>query len=145
MEITVLNRQRTHRVPQRELVGFFERLIQELPARRADSVALCLVSDRKMREFNRRFRGRDTTTDVLSFPAGPPPSGTDERPLGDIVVSVPAAARQARDAGHSVTQELKTLTLHGYLHLLGYDHETDDGTMLRLQRRLARNLCTAAG
>ena len=144
MEITVLDRQRTHRTPRRELASFFERLIRELPARHADSVALCLVSDRRMRELNRRFRGRNATTDVLSFPAGPPPSGTDERPLGDIVISVPAARRQARDVGHSLDDELKTLALHGYLHLLGYDHETDDGAMMRLQRDLERTLLRGA-
>lgn len=140
MESTVLNRQRTHRVPLRILSSFLERLTEEMAPRRADSVAVCLVSDRRMREFNRTFRGRDATTDVLSFPSGPPPAGEGERHLGDIVISVPAALRQAEEAGCSLVAELKLLTLHGYLHLLGYDHNTDDGTMMRLQRKLARSL-----
>ena len=140
LEITVLNRQRAHAVTRHHLEVFIERLVRQLPAPDGDSVALCLVSDRRMRELNRQFRGRDSTTDVLSFPAGVPPAGADARPLGDIVVSVPAAVRQADAAGHSVESELKTLVLHGYLHLLGYDHETDDGAMMRLQQELANRL-----
>ena len=140
MEITVLNRQRSHPVTRQELERFVARLVEQLPAPAAESVALCLVSDRRMRALNQRFRGRDSTTDVLSFPAGPAPGGGEAGPLGDIVVSVPTAARQAREAGHSLESELKTLVLHGYLHLLGYDHETDDGSMMRLQKKLTRKL-----
>ena len=98
-----------------------------------------------MRELNRRFRGRDSTTDVLSFPGDSAPDPEGRRHLGDIAISVPTAARQARVAGHGLQRELSVLVLHGYLHLLGYDHETDDGTMLRLQRRLERRLLPTAG
>jgi probable rRNA maturation factor len=140
LEITILNRQRAHAVTATELERFVERLVEQLPAPEGDSLALCLVSDRRMRELNRRFRGRDATTDVLSFPAGPPPGDAAAGPLGDIVVSIPTALRQAADAGHSLDRELKTLVLHGYLHLLGFDHETDDGSMMRLQAKLAREL-----
>jgi probable rRNA maturation factor len=140
LEVTVLNRQRSRRVAREELASFLDRLTREVPSRQAASVAVCLVSDRRMREYNRRFRGLDATTDVLSFPVGPSPDPPSERHLGDIVISVQSAARQARAARHSLGRELKVLTLHGYLHLLGYDHETDDGTMMRLQRKLARRL-----
>jgi len=101
---------------------------------------VALVSDRKMREFNRRYRGMDSTTDVLSFPAEADDAPSGERHLGDIVISVTTAAQQARQARHSLSRELKLLALHGYLHLLGYDHEVDDGSMVRLERRLARRL-----
>jgi probable rRNA maturation factor len=93
-----------------------------------------------MRDYNRRFRGQDQPTDVLSFPAHEPAAPLGERHLGDIVISVPTAADQARKARHCLERELKILALHGYLHLLGYDHETDDGTMMRLQRGLVRRL-----
>ena len=140
MEVTVLNRQRAHRVTRQGLAGFLRRLAREWPARSADSLAVALVSDRKMREFNRRYRGMDSTTDVLSFPAEADDAPSGERHLGDIVISVTTAAQQARQARHSLSRELKLLALHGYLHLLGYDHEVDDGSMVRLERRLARRL-----
>lgn len=126
------------------LVSFLRRLSLAVPPGDAGSLALCLVSDRRMRELNRSFRGHDATTDVLSFPAGCTPGGGGERHLGDIAISVPVAARQARAAGHSLQRELELLALHGYLHLLGHDHETDGGAMLRLQARLARRLCRTA-
>ena len=120
MEVTVLNRQRSHRVRRQELTAFLQRLALAVPREGADSLSMCLVSDRKMREYNRH------------------PTG--ERHLGDIVISVTTAAAQARQARHSLQQELKILPLHGYLHLLGYDHRTDDGGMMRMQRRLIRRL-----
>lgn len=93
-----------------------------------------------MRDYNRKFRGTQGATDVLSFPAVPLPGTDGERHLGDIVISVPTAARQAGRARHSLGRELQVLALHGYLHLLGYDHETDGGEMLVLEKRLARRL-----
>ena len=140
MEVVVLNRQRSRRVPREALASFLRKLTLAVPGQAADSLAVCLVSDRRMREYNRRFRDRAGSTDVLSFPTQPIPGPTIERHLGDIVISVPAAERQAREARHSLSRELKILALHGYLHLVGYDHETDDGAMLRLQRRLTRRL-----
>jgi probable rRNA maturation factor len=88
-----------------------------------------------MRRLNRELRGKDKTTDVLSFPGGVTPEGYH---LGDIVISLPQARRQAEEAGHSLGRELRILLLHGVLHCLGHDHETDDGTMNRLERRLRR-------
>jgi probable rRNA maturation factor len=82
--------------------------------------------------LNRQFRGKDYATDVLSFPS-------EERGfLGDIVIAAGVAARQAREAGHPLPTELKVLSLHGLLHLLGYDHETDDGRMARAEARLRK-------
>lgn len=140
MEVTVLNRQRGHTVKRDSLQRFLRRAAREAPAAGRDSLAVALVSDRRMRVLNRDFRGRDATTDVLSFPGDDEPDPDGSRHLGDIVICVAAAARQAREARHSLQRELELLALHGYLHLLGYDHETDDGTMRRFERRLARRL-----
>lgn len=140
MDVTVLNRQRARRVDGRRLGAFVERLAEEFPPGRGDELAVCLVSDSRMRNFQQRYRGRDDTTDVLSFAGEPAPGPEGSTHLGDIVISVPTAARQARDAGHTLDRELRLLAVHGYLHLLGFDHERDDGTMARLQRRLVRRL-----
>ncbi len=88
-----------------------------------------------MRTLNRRFRRVDRPTDVLSF-ASLEESSSSSSFLGDLVIDVPYAARQAHRRGHAVSREVQILLAHGVLHLLGYDHETDDGTMFRLQRRL---------
>jgi len=103
-------------------------------------MTVALVSDARMRTLNRRFRGQDYATDVLSFPTSSiqSPAATPRlRPhLGDIVIATGVARRQARTAGHGATDELRILALHGLLHLLGYDHERDDGQMARVERRL---------
>jgi len=140
MDVAVVNRQRSRRVAQAPLSGFMRRVSRRMPPDGPASLAICLVSDRRMRELNRQFRDLDQATDVLSFPDGEADRDTGERYLGDIVISVACAARQARERGHSLSRELKLLALHGYLHLLGYDHETDKGRMMRLQRRLEREL-----
>lgn len=102
------------------------------------------VRDKKIRALNREFRGKDYATDVLSFPVF---DGADETfdfggegNLGDIVISVDTALRQAREAGHSLGRETEELLLHGVLHLCGYDHETDQGEMNRLELRLRKRL-----
>jgi len=140
VEVTVWNRQRLRRVDGRKLRRFAGRLTSLFPPRRGGAMGVCLVGDQVMRTLNRQHRAKDATTDVLSFPAGRAPDPEGLRHLGDILISVPQAARQARAAGHPLDRELRVLMLHGYLHLLGYDHERDEGTMLRLQRRLERRL-----
>ena len=102
------------------------------PARARGTMTVAIVSDARVRALNREFRKKDKPTDVLSFPAEEPGY------LGDVVISSGVAARQARAAGHSLATELRVLALHGLLHLLGYDHERDDGQMARLERRLRR-------
>ncbi|HZT75015.1 MAG TPA: rRNA maturation RNase YbeY [Vicinamibacterales bacterium] len=104
------------------------------PARARGAVTIALVGDARMRQLNRAFRGKDYATDVLSFPADPRPHGP--RYLGDIVVATGVARRQAREQGHSEAVELRVLSLHGLLHLLGYDHERDHGEMRRVEQRL---------
>lgn len=109
------------------------------PARARGTVTLVLVGDAAMRRLNRDWRGVDRPTDVLSFPADPGPRLKGEAPhLGDIVIATGVARRQAAQARHGYTTELKVLALHGLLHLLGYDHETDTGQMRRLEARLRR-------
>jgi probable rRNA maturation factor len=102
------------------------------PARARGDLTIAVVADARVRALNRRFRHEDRPTDVLSFPADEPDR------LGDVVIAAGVARRQARDAGHALATELRVLALHGLLHLLGYDHESDDGRMARVERRLRR-------
>ena len=140
MEVLVLNRQRQRRVSTTGLRRFMLRLVREFPPADGDDLVLCLVSDSRMREYNRRFRRRNEPTDVLSFAGDGVADEQGRVHLGDILISVSSAARQARERHHSLVRELKILALHGYLHLLGYDHERDSGQMGRLQRKAERLL-----
>lgn len=144
MEIAIVARQRAHRVPVARLTAFARRLIRTVPPGAADALTIVLAGDATVRTLNRTFRGKDETTDVLSFPGGGErcPDGTC--PLGEVVISVAQAARQAAAEGHSLARELRVLLIHGYLHLLGYDHEVDDGSMMRLQARVTRRLLPVA-
>jgi probable rRNA maturation factor len=140
MEVAIVARQRARRISAAALAAFVKRVAASSPPTTATGVSIVLASDATVRRLNHVYRGKDVTTDVLSFSAGGDtlPDGT--RPLGEIVISVAQAARQAEALGHSLARELRVLLIHGYLHLLGYDHEVDDGTMMRLQARLARAL-----
>lgn len=140
MEVTVLNRQRALPVDGPALELFARRLAREVGDPSADRLGVCVVSDRAMREYNRRYRGENRTTDVLAFPSGGGGSPDGTRHLGDIVLSAQRAAVQAREAHHALSRELYLLLLHGYLHLLGHDHDKDGGVMERLERRLVRRL-----
>jgi len=102
--------------------------------RRDVSVFFC--GDRRMAGLNRRWRRKNRSTDVLSFPV----AEIGVRFLGDIVISVPYATRQARRRGDSPAREMDRLLVHGYLHLLGYDHETDDGEMDALEATVRARL-----
>jgi probable rRNA maturation factor len=104
-----------------------------------------ITGDAEIRRLNRDFRGKDYPTDVLSFPAAAPESrnplpngrGSDwsDRFLGDIAISLGRARAQAREFGHAIEQEVQILMLHGVLHLMGHDHETDSGAMARAEKR----------
>ena len=137
--------------------GLARWLARVAPARARGTVNIAMVSDATVRDLNRRYRGVDAATDVLSFPAGPvvhaanqasvsspqPPAPSpkpqDSSPLlGDIVIARGVARRQARAARHSEAIEFRVLALHGLLHLIGYDHERDDGRMRRVEQRLRR-------
>ena len=93
------------------------------------SFSIAFVSDRRMTELNKFFRGKNTTTDVLSFPSEREEFEPDDQNLGDIVISAEQAQKQAMENGLTLELEIKQLILHGVLHLCGYDHETDDGEM----------------
>ena len=99
------------------------------------SVAVLFGDDERIRGLNREFRGKDRPTDVLSFPGG------DGEHLGDIAISAPMARRQALAGGRSAAEETRTLLIHGFLHLLGYDHETDDGEMEAMEKTLRFEFC----
>jgi probable rRNA maturation factor len=133
LEIVLLDNQRKRRIDRPRLRALLQAAAKAMSARGA--VSLVLTGDRTVRRLNRDYRGKNKPTDVLSFP-GP----HDEGNLGDIVISVETAARNAPTFGRTLAQELDILTLHGFLHVLGYDHETDDGTMDRLEARLRRRL-----
>ncbi len=133
-EIVIQNPNRYPEAAARRLRPWLGRLVAAL-APGAASFAVRFAGDRALREANRRYRGKDRATDVLSFPGE---RGEDGWHLGDVLISVPAARRQAAAAGHPAGRELRVLVLHGVLHCLGHDHETDDGTMERLERRLRR-------
>ena len=133
------------RIPTRGLARWLE---QASPGRARGEVTIALISDGRMRALNRSFRGKDYATDVLSFPVRPkgkrgkasvidaPPDSPDY--LGDVVIAIGVAHRQADEAGHSLGTELRVLALHGLLHLLGYDHESDAGRMAKVEARLRK-------
>jgi probable rRNA maturation factor len=115
-------------------------LVKIAPASARGEVCVALVSDARMKALNRQFRGKDQVTDVLSFPSA---HSTSLRArargfLGDIVIAAGVAKKQAKAAGHGLNIEIRVLTLHGLLHLLGYDHDADDGKMARVEARLRK-------
>lgn len=133
LDVSLLNRQRRRPVRPQRLRRVLEGAAEALAV--SGEVSLVLTGDRAVRALNARYRGKDRPTDVLSFPGG-----GAEGELGDIVISVETAEKNARHLGRTLGQELDVLALHGFLHVLGYDHETDDGAMDRLERRLRRRL-----
>jgi probable rRNA maturation factor len=139
--IEVVNRQRKVAMDGERWEAFAARALEVVPAGGA-GVTVVFVSDRAMRELNRRWRGKRGTTDVLSFPAEQDEFEklAEGATLGDVVISVERAARQAAEHGLSFEREVEQLILHGMLHLCGYDHERDTGEMNALELRLRRRL-----
>ncbi len=131
-KVNVFNRQRKFFVEMEEFRNFLDRLSCQMAPQTGFSVVL--VSDAAMRNYNREFCGKNRSTDVLSFP-NQEDDGDEEPYLGDILICVEAAARQEK---HSLLQELQVLSLHGLLHLLGYDHDADQGEMERLEKKMRR-------
>jgi rRNA maturation RNase YbeY len=132
----------------RALVAFTSRVKLELGLGQ-ESVAIRLINDREMARLNETYRDKKGPTDVLSFPAEEcrRPSKLRQRlkkvrdaQLGDIALSPVMAKRNAKRYGRKLTEELQILILHGMLHLLGYDHETDRGEMEQVELRLRRRL-----
>jgi probable rRNA maturation factor len=140
MAVEVDNRTR-ERVDEAALARVVERVIDDAGLGDAEASVLLVDAD-EMRELNRRHRGTDAETDVLAFPideADELPTGLP-RLLGDVVICLPVAVRQAEEQGLERGLELATLAVHGTLHLAGLDHETDDGEMLRRQDAIVAGL-----
>jgi probable rRNA maturation factor len=148
----ILNRQRGARVARGPLESFLQCVKSELGLEHAD-VTVCLVSDPEIARMNETFRKKKGPTDVLSFPAtvrrqtrrpasevGSYKRIYEGKYLGDIAISPATARRYARKKGRTLASELRVLILHGVLHLLGYDHETDRGEMDRVERKLRKRL-----
>lgn len=131
--VEVVNRQRRLKLDTEAWSTFAARVLDAI-GKSESSATIAFVSDRRIRELNRQFRGVDKATDVLSFPAG------EKFNLGDVAVSVDTAAMQAKENGLTLDSEIAQLILHGLLHLCGYDHETDNGEMNRLELKLRRRL-----
>ncbi len=124
------------RLPSARTLGRFVSAAQEA-VRLKGQVTVLLTTDEAIRKLNRQFRGKNTATDVLSFPAEGPGS---EEIAGDLAISVTTALGQAVEQGHSLSTEIKVLILHGLLHLAGYDHEADNGKMARRERLVRARL-----
>jgi len=131
--IEVVNRQRGKKLETASWSSRAEEMLMAIGKSEA-SATIAFVSDRRIRTLNKQFRGIDKATDVLSFPSDEP------NELGDIAISIQTALRQAGENGLTLNGEIAQLILHGLLHLSGYDHETDNGEMNRLELKLRKKL-----
>ena len=138
--LEIFNNQRKFKLVWSKFREFAERAINLIPETENKSATIAFVSDLKMRELNRKFRAKNSTTDVLSFPFEADEFDLETNNLGDIVISVEQAERQARENNLTIENEIKQLILHGILHLCGYDHETDTGEMNRRELELREHL-----
>src|SRR6202142_3251370 len=130
----IVNRQRRVPISIRPLKQFQERVRRELGFA-PESVAIQLISDASMARLNETYRKKHGPTDVLSFPANGTRPAAGAEYVGDIAISPETARRNARRFSRSLPVELRVLILHGMIHLAGFDHETDNGEMERLERR----------
>jgi probable rRNA maturation factor len=137
-QTTLLFEGATPGLARREALAFARRLASEVAGGR--SFCCLIANDQELRRLNRRFRKKDYAADVLSFPALVPDSV-----LGEIAISFERARQQADERGHTVGEEIGLLMLHGVLHLLGMDHETDRGQMARAERKWRASLGLPAG
>jgi probable rRNA maturation factor len=157
--VVFVNLQKRYAVPTASLWGFARSLKRRLRLHHRE-FNVCFVDDSAIRHMNLEYRGKDKATDVLSFPwneAGEvptpePPAGAARRGrgilanfLGDVVISVETARRNAAAEGHSTLLEIQWLILHGVLHLLGYDHERDSGEMVALELTIREQLDAMGG
>jgi len=129
-DIPLLFRHSSRGLRRRELRDFLRRIA------RGRRISCLLTDDRELRRLNRQFRGKNYATDVLSFPS---------EGGGEIAISLDRAREQAAERGHTLSEEIRILMLHGVLHLRGLDHETDSGEMARAEVRWRRRLGLPAG
>jgi len=134
-EVAIVDRQRAARISPVRVGAFVEFALERLGLFGAQ-VTIVLVGERAMRVLNKRWRGLDRPTDVLSF-SQREGTGGGLHPdlLGDLVICVPVARRQAREAGHCLVAEIDRLAVHGLLHLAGYDHEENAVAARAMRRR----------
>ncbi|MGQ0761217.1 MAG: rRNA maturation RNase YbeY [Acidobacteriota bacterium] len=138
--IEILNRQRKRKLNAKQWREFAEQALQAMGAGNRDAT-IVFVSDAAMRKLNQQFRGKDSATDVLSFPSQAEAFEADSATnLGEIVISLDRAQVQAKENGLTLVNEVEQLILHGLLHLCGHDHETDGGEMNRLELKLRKKL-----
>ena len=127
--VDLVNLQRKIRIEADDLRSFAADLISAVPEANGRHFSVAFIPDSRMKQLNEMFRGKNETTDVLSFRHEPDKFNPDTRNLGDIVISAEQAAKQAGENDLDLETEIKQLILHGLLHLLGMDHETDNGEM----------------
>lgn len=150
MEILVKNSQRSFKINKSKIKGMTKRLLKYMSFNpsfvylKNAEISILLVGDKKMKELNLNFRGKDKTTDVLSFPQELTKDISPNLPivLGDIVINLQQAKRQAEERGISLYEEIYQLLIHGFLHLLGYDHEKNRYEQ-RKMRRLEKEILEA--
>jgi len=138
--IGIFNRQKKIDIDPSDFEEFTDLILKVSPETAVCSVSVAFVSDRQIRKLNKQFRKKDHVTDVLSFPDEPDEFDAGGNYLGDIVISVEQASRQALENDLPLELEIKQLILHGILHLRGFDHETDNGEMDALELKLRDKL-----
>lgn len=136
----IINSQRKLKLDIAGFERFAEALIPAISEAKGRDFTVAFISDARMKELNRSFRGKNTTTDVLSFPFEPDEFDSSEKQLGEIAVSAQQAQKQALENGLDLDTEIKQLILHGVLHLCGYDHENDNGEMNARELELRETL-----
>lgn len=136
----IINSQRKIKLDKAGLLHFTESLIPVVTETWGRTFTVALISDARMQELNGAFRGKDVTTDVLSFPFETDEFDPSEEHLGDIAISAEQAKKQAAENALDLETEIKQLILHGVLHLCGYDHETDTGEMNARELELRETL-----
>lgn len=136
----IINRQRKIKINLAAFQSFAEQTCRVVSEARGRFLTVAFVSDKKMRELNKTFRGKNRTTDVLSFPIEAEAFDAEKNNLGDVVISLAQAEKQAEENRLDFETEIKQLILHGILHLCGGDHETDGGEMNRRELELRDKL-----
>ena len=136
--VVIVDRQRKHAVRKQEIRRVLQGAAEALEV--TGELAIVFAGDALLRKLNRDYRFKDKPTDVLSFPGPDKDMG-----LGDVIISVETARDNAARFGRPLDRELEILALHGFLHVLGYDHETDQGQMEALEKQLRARLVTRSG
>src|SRR5262245_42015383 len=141
-QIEIINRQRLREIDSGRTAALSRAVLDRI-GRPEAVLTVTFIRDHAMRRLNRDYRGIDSPTDVLSFAyheGEEAPEFYETSHIGDVVISVETAGRYARELGLSFDREIEFLVIHGALHLAGYDHETDNGEMNRLERKLRKEL-----